>query len=288
MAATSIQNLLQQVANADINQQGLVAWVGENGQEKLETDLIETVGARGILYFPTTAAMALAGGNDSGYAVSTDSNGGLNIYKFFPVIDDTVTGAVTSSSAGQWRPIFAAPAPVTGPWVANEDDDIVPNTPYLDSAVGIGQDTVSEGLALDIKGGLWEDGKARGVMLPVNATIQINAKTLVDNELMVSSNDKMLLRYDSAAGNTKSAGVYAGVISGSISSAASSYSFIFSGLLQPHSTDYKVLISATNATTAAILAGGYYITKTSTQFNINFIVPVVTGGTFSIDYQISH
>lgn len=104
--ATSIANLLYQISQADVNNQGLVAWEGTNGLQQITENLTASLGARGILYFNSTSQMALAGGSDSGYAVCNTDNG-LAFYKFFPSIDTTITGAVTSSAAGQWRPIYA-------------------------------------------------------------------------------------------------------------------------------------------------------------------------------------
>lgn len=104
--ATSIADLLYQISQADVNNQGLVAWDGTNGLQQITENLTASLGARGILYFNSTSQMALAGGSDSGYAVCKTTDG-MSFYKFFPNIDNTVVGGIASSSSGQWRPIFA-------------------------------------------------------------------------------------------------------------------------------------------------------------------------------------
>lgn len=109
--ATSINNLIQQIESADENPQGVVDWAGYLKPALI--DMAQSLGVRGIMYFTSTSQLSQAGGGDSGYAIAPDANGILVLYKFFPNVDNTIVGAVTSVVAGQWRPVSAANTLIT-------------------------------------------------------------------------------------------------------------------------------------------------------------------------------
>ena len=285
--ATSIADLLYQISQANVNNQGLVDWDGANGLKQITENLSASLGARGILYFNSTTQMSLAGGGDSAYAICNTENG-LAFYKFFPNIDNSVPFAVTSTSAGQWRPIYATQNALSGVWVeGGANKDIIPAVGYENSGVAIGKNSVTEGLWLEIEG-LDSEGFAKAAKLPTITTVKMNSMpAYVDNSLILNSNDKMLLRYDDTESNFKSAGVFSDSYNGSVGVGTTAIIIDFTS--SQHVTTYKVLISATHADTAALLALGYYITgKTNTSFRVAFPTPVATAGYFNIDFQISH
>lgn len=277
----------QQIDAAMENEQSLVKWLGTGGLETVLSAINQNIVYRGIMPFADTTSMALAGGTDSQFAVCVNGTLGLNFYKYYPNIDSTVFGAITSNEGGQWRPIYASQNTLSGVWkegAANED--IIPAVGYENSAVAIGKTTAAVGLWLDFAS-LDSLGVGRGVRLPVLTTTQINAKTLVANEVFYNSDDKMLLRYD-GAGNTKSVGVLSGSVSDSLSIAATGFTVSFGA--QQHVNSYKVFITPTNDETAALLFdSGYFITaKTDTTFRVAFLTPAPTAITLNFDYQISH
>lgn len=288
--ASSIGNIQKQIADADVNLQGLVAWLGTNGLESILSQMNDNTRYRGILVFESLSQLAVAGGADSQYAVAPDPNtaGGYNLYVFSPVIDSTIVGAVTSSSAGQWRPVFPKAPVVEGPWKTNVDDAIVPRAAYINKPVGIGTDIPdTTSLWLDIAG-IGADGKGRGVRFPSLTTSEINnplITTLLADMVFYNETDKMLQRYDATEGNTKSAGVYAGSYINSLSVAV----FSIDVTIPPQHVDgFKVYCTPTNSFTGTVFASNaWYITKSTSSFTIHF--PSGTGtGTIQFDYQISH
>ena len=277
----------QQIDAAMQNEQSLVKWLGTGGLEAVLSAMNQNIVYRGIMAFADTTSMALAGGADSQYAVCVNGVLGLNFYKYYPNIDASVFGAITSNEGGQWRPIFASQNTLSGVWkegAANED--IIPAVGYENSAVAIGKTTAAVGLWLDFAS-LDSLGVGRGVRLPVLTTTQINAKTLVANEMFYNSTDKMLLRYD-GVGETKSVGVLSGSISTLLATSATGFTVSF-GAAQ-HVTSYKVFITATNDETAALfLNNGFFITaKTDTTFRIALLTANPSSITLNFDYQISH
>lgn len=290
MATPKSPQVVQQLIDSAMeNEQSLIQWIGSGGLESVLSAINQNIIYRGIMPFPSIESMALSGGGDSQYAVCPkDSIIGLNFYKYFPNIDSTIVGGVTSSQGGQWRPVYASQNALAGVWVANTSPkDIVPDTDYVDFGVGIGKNTCADNLWLDIEN-LDDAGKGRAVKFPTLSIAEMNDMLgYVNNSLIVNSQDKMLLRYDSGEGNFKSAGVFSGNVLSSAGSGTVGIIITFSAI--QHANDYKVYVTPTNSPTAAILAGGYYISdKTTTSFKINFLVPVVTTNPFSIDYQISH
>jgi hypothetical protein len=277
----------QQIDAAMENEQSLVKWLGTGGLETVLSAINQNIVYRGIMPFADTTSMALAGGTDSQFAVCVNGVLGLNFYKYYPNIDASVSGAVTSNEGGQWRPIFASQNTLSGVWkegAANED--IIPAVGYENSAVAIGKTTAAVGLWLDFAS-LDSLGVGRGVRLPVLTTTQINAKTLVANEVFYNSDDKMLLRYD-GAGNTKSVGVLSGSVSASLANGATDFLVTFSA--QQHVTSYKVFVTPTNTDTAALfLNNGFLVSsKTDTSFRLLFLSPNPSNITINFDYQISH
>jgi hypothetical protein len=284
---TSPKAIQQLIDDALENQQSLVQWLGQGGLENVLSAINQNTIYRGIMPFPNTGSMALAGGGDSQYAVCLNDGVGLNFYKYFSNIDETVFGGITSSQGGQWRPIYASQNTLTGVWKEGAtNSDIIPSEGFEDSAVAIGKTSASVGLWMDFAS-TDSLGEARGVRLPVLSTLQINAKTLVDNEMFYNSNDQMLLRYDPVTGNTKSASVYKGSVVTSVLSGATSYTVSFAS--SQHVNTYMAIIVPTNEETGSLLIGGYYISgKTNSQFVVNFLNPPVTDIIFSIDFQLSH
>jgi hypothetical protein len=277
----------QQIDAAMQNEQSLVKWLGTGGLEAVLSAMNQNIVYRGIMAFADTTSMALAGGADSQYAVCVNGVIGLNFYKYYPNIDASVFGAITSNEGGQWRPIFASQNTLSGVWkegAANED--IIPAVGYENSAVAIGKTTAAVGLWLDFAS-LDSLGVGRGVRLPVLTTTQINAKTLVANEMFYNSTDKMLLRYD-GVGETKSVGVLSGSVSTPLATSATGFTVTF-GATQ-HVTSYKVFITATNNETATLFKNiGFFITaKTDTTFRIGLLTANPSDITLNFDYQISH
>lgn len=277
----------QQIDAAMENEQSLVKWLGTGGLETVLSAINQNIVYRGIMPFADTTSMALAGGTDSQFAVCVNGTLGLNFYKYYPNIDSTVFGAITSNEGGQWRPIYASQNTLSGVWkegAANED--IIPAVGYENSAVAIGKTTAAVGLWLDFAS-LDSLGVGRGVRLPVLTTTQINAKTLVANEMFYNSTDKMLLRYD-GIGETKSVGVLSGSISTLLATSATGFTVSF-GATQ-HVTSYKVFITPTNNETATLfLNNGFFVTaKTDTTFRIALLTPNPSDITLNFDYQISH
>jgi len=114
----------QQIDAAMQNEQSLVKWLGTGGLEAVLTAMNQNIVYRGIMAFADTTSMALAGGADSQYAVCVNGVLGLNFYKYYPNIDASVSGAITSNEGGQWRPIFASQNTLSGVWkegAANDD-----------------------------------------------------------------------------------------------------------------------------------------------------------------------
>ena len=108
MATPSSPKVIQQQIDAATqNQQSLVQWLGTGGLQSVLTGMNQNTVYRGIMNFPDTTSMSLAGGTDSEFAVCPNSDGALTLYKYYPNIDITAVGGVTSSVGGQWRPIFA-------------------------------------------------------------------------------------------------------------------------------------------------------------------------------------
>jgi len=285
MAAKSYQQRQQMIDSATDTTTGSVAWDGTNGLDNILSSLNEAIKNNGNLYYPDATALANAGFIDGGYAVITNSSL-LAFYKWFGVVDPDLDDCITSLAGGQWRPVFAVTTPIEGPWEVI-DGNIVPKTANLDSGVGIGQATVADGLWMDFAT-LGDDGKARGVKFPVLTTTQVNAKTLVENEFFYNTNDKMLLRYDAAEENTKSAGVLS--FSTEIVANGSTATFTVNMPLgaEQHVTGYKVTSpTALNTASATALKLGWYITnKTSNSFNLVFQSNPVAG-TLNFDFTIS-
>ena len=108
MATPTSPNVIQQlIDNAMENEQSLVQWLGNGGLEQVLSALNQNIVYRGIMAFSTSSSMALSGGGDSQYAICLNDGVGLNFYKYFPNVDSTVSGAITSAEGGQWRPILA-------------------------------------------------------------------------------------------------------------------------------------------------------------------------------------
>ena len=284
----SIAELLQMIADADNTNTGVVDWNGVNGEKEILQQIAALIRARSIITYPSAEALALASSIDSYFAVIPDeNNGGLNFFKWYPNIDASVFGAITSSASGQWRPIFAVSTPVAGPWTTNGDNDIIPNTGLNDAGVAIGKSTVAEGLWMDFAD-TDSLGFGRGVKLPALSTNQINTKTLVSNEFFYNKDDNMLLRYDSGTSETKSAGVLSGI--GSEAVDLSSTGIVVTFPASQHVNNYKVQISPNDEYSGRLLADTkYYITnKTTSTFRIAFPVVAASAGTLNFDYTISH
>lgn len=284
---TSPKVIQQQLDDAMQNQQSLVQWLGTGGLEAVLSAMNQNTVYRGIMPFADTTSMSLAGGTDSRYAVCKNGSVGLNFYEYFENVDVTIAGGVLSLVGGQWRPIYASQNVLSGVWIEGAaNKDIIPAIGYEDSAVAVGKTAAAQGLWMDFAN-TDSSGKGRGVKFPVLSTATINAKTLVPNEHFYNSEDKMLLRYDATEANTKSAGVYASSLSTLLAVASTGYTLTFAAA--QHVSTYKVYVTATNDETAALLAGGFYITaKSTSNFRIAFINPPASDITLSLDYQISH
>lgn len=284
-APTSIPQLEQLLDVADINQQGLVAWDGTNGLKSILAQLIATVGYRGTLYFETQSQMATAGAADGWFATCPDPSDAtvLNFYRFFPNIDNTIPGAVTSSAAGQWRPEFGVNT-TTGPWTTS-GGNIIPNTGLTNAGVGIGQTSVPANLWLDMPGvdGTTPTPIAKGARLSPMTTAQMNSIiTPPDWTLITNIESRMLLMQHPTVG-FKSAGVYAGVVvSGAVSG-----SKITISIPTQFVNSYKIFFTATDSATGVALGAGYYVNnKTSTSFDLNF--NSFASGTINLDFNLCH
>lgn len=105
--ALSPKQIQQLIDRATDNPQSLVEWLGNGGLKELLTAMNDNAVLRGIMQFADTTSMSLAGGTDSEFAVCPNSDSALTLYKYYPNIDSTAVGGVTSLVGGQWRPIFA-------------------------------------------------------------------------------------------------------------------------------------------------------------------------------------
>jgi len=286
--ALSPKEIQQIIDRATDNPQSLVEWLGNGGLKVVLTAMNNNAVLRGVMAFADTTSMSLAGGTDSEFAVCVNGSAGLNYYRYYPNIDSTITGGITSLVGGQWRPIYASQDVVTGPFEIGDYDDIIPIEAARDMGLAIGKATCKPNLWLDIEA-IGDDGKGRTAKLPVLTTAVINAMTTIEaNSLVVNSEDKMLLRYDDFEGNMKSAGVFAGYKTASISVSQANVDITFDS--EQHVNNYKVYITPTNSYSGALLVDTkYYITnKTSTGFRIAFPVVPTSAGTLSFDFQISH
>lgn len=153
MATPTSPNVIQQlIDNAMENEQSLVQWLGNGGLEQVLSALNQNIVYRGIMAFSTSSSMALSGGGDSQYAICLNDGVGLNFYKYFPNVDNTVLGAITSAEGGQWRPILAINnSPYTDPNIYGSVTEEVttaipvtisvtqPNTNYIVLVSGLNQ-----------------------------------------------------------------------------------------------------------------------------------------------------
>lgn len=281
MAAKSYQEIQNMITNAPNTTTGEVDWTGDNGIQSILTALNTALLYNGFKFYPDTETLALAGIANAAYA-TVYKNNVISAYKWFAVVDPEVVEGITSSAGGQWRPIFSVTIPSTGPWTVNDDNDIVPKTDYLDSGVGIGQANCDTGLWMDFKS-VDSKGKGRGVRLPVLSTSQINAKTLVPNEIFYNSNDKMHLRYDLETENTKSVGVYAAVASVDMSGGTS----LTVNIPTQHVNTYLPFLTPISTLAGTTFASGYTIVnRLNTSFDVQFQTSVT--GTIIFGYIIVH
>lgn len=286
MSVKSFQQRQNMIDAATDTSTGQVGWEGENGIESILSELNDAIRSNGIIFYPDTNALSFAGQIDSGYAACINGTL-LAFYKWFAEIDPSYTGAITSSAGGQWRPFFGINT-ATGPWTVNGSNDIIPDTIYLDSGVAIGKNTVTVGLWMDFAS-VGADTKGRGVRLPVLSTAQANLKTLVNNELFCNSEDRMLLRYDSVAGDTKSAGVLSFTQQLSPNGSTATFTITLPYGASMHVNSFKVSApTALNTASATALKLGYYITnKTTNSFDLVF-QSNPAAGTLNYDLTISH
>lgn len=284
--ASSIGNIQKQIADADVNLQGLVAWLGTNGLESILSQMNDNTRHRGILVFESLSQLAVAGGADSQYAVAPDPNlaGGYNLYVFNPVIDSTISGAITSSSAGQWRPVFSKATPIERPFTTNTENDIIPVDDVMDSGMAIGQGNVDPNLWLDMPDKT-SSGVAKGIRISSMTTSVMNSMATPPAWTLIVNKDSSMLLMQRGVVGFKSAGVYAGK---SVSSLLASVFGIIVTIPTQHANDYKVYCTPTNEFTGALFqSSAWYITKLNDSFTIHF--PAGTGtGLVEFDYQISH
>lgn len=260
---------------------GQVGWDGENGIESILSELNLAIRNNGIVFYPDTSALALAGLIDSGYACCINSSL-LAFYKWFAEVDEAYPNAITSSAGGQWRPFFATAAPVESPWVINSDNDIVPNTDYLDSGVGIGKATVPNKLWVDSPDKDSTNQMKGWRISPMSSAVMNSEVAPEDWTLITNTSSRMMLIQHPGVG-FKSASVYAGsVANGTVTGSA-----ITITIPDQFVNSYKVYITATDATTGGACGGGYYISsKLTNSFTITFIA--FASGAVNLDYQISH
>lgn len=276
MSAQSIGALLQSIKEANVNIQGLVAWIGENGLEAFLQRLTDTLGYRGILLFESTAQLSVAGGSDSQYAVAPDPTvaGGYNLFVFSPNIDNTIIGAVTTSSAGQWRPVFATSSTPSGPFTTLTDTGvkyIIPNVSVVaqDAAMTLGDDVKPFRLAI-----LELISTTKGFLVPRMNTAAMNTMltdpTGADGLMIYNVDSDMVLNYNPVT--TNMSGITKRSFSQNLSS-VTTLTVTFGGT--QHVTSYGVYPSAENAIAAAAFAGAWRISnKTGTTFDIIFASPV--------------
>lgn len=282
MATPTSPNVIQQlIDNAMENEQSLVQWLGNGGLEQVLSALNQNIVYRGIMAFSTSSSMALSGGGDSQYAICLNDGVGLNFYKYFPNVDNTVLGAITSAEGGQWRPIFASQDIFEGYWKYS----LSKLTPRADIR-GTARILLGESDSTDV----WIDmpatngsGVAHGMRLsPMTTTVMNSMITPSDWMVITNTTSRMLLLQHPSLG-FKSAGVYANKVTSGIVSASA----ITITIPAQFVNSYKVLLTATDHATATAFAGGYYISAKATDtFTISFVS--FTTGTINFDYQISH
>lgn len=275
MSPKDIQLLID---NSTDNPQSLVEWLGSGGLKELLTAMNNNAVLRGIMQFADTTSMALAGGTDSEFAVCKNGAAGLNLYQYFPSVDVTVAGGVTSLVGGQWRPIYASQNVLSGVWVEGASNkDIVPASGYTTSSVAIGKNSATVGLILDV------ESTTKGIRIPQVNNAQLASVASVANSMVFNTDASMLLRYDTFSGGFRSASSF-----GTDATAGVVISDTFVTISIPitlPTTTYRVYISPKDSFTGTTLTRWFIYDKTATSFKIGF-QSAATAGSLSFSFEI--